>query len=475
MVVLWLEWVNDRVWSGTLLTLIFAVGAYITARTRCIQLRRFGQALRLVRRGEGEGGISAFSAVCTALSAAIGTGNIIGVATAVVAGGPGALFWMVLSAVLGMAIKYAEGVLAVRYRVRDTAGFSGGPYYYIERGMGYRWRWLGKLFALFGALAGLLGMGTVIQSNSIAAAVSAMTESGGTVTFMLGDREYSLTTVLVGGAVTVLAALVILGGIQRIAKVAAVLVPFMLGLYTLAIVTILVTFAAEIPSALWLILRAAFAPRAALGAAAGVTVKQAIRMGVGRGIFSNEAGMGTEAIAAAAARTSSPSRQGLVCMISTFVDTVVLCTLAGVVLVVTDAYRQPGLDGIAMTAYAWQQGLPLASSVASTLLMLCLVFFAFSTILGWNFYAQECMRYLCGGRREWMKLYRFLYIAAVGIGPYLSSGAAWVLADIFNGCMIFPNLVALLSLCGIVVRETAADAEKMPKNRTNSCISRKIT
>lgn len=468
----WLDRINDRVWGWGLLLLIFGVGVYMTVRTRGVQMRQFGRALRLVRDGGGEeGGISAFAVVCTALSAAIGTGNIVGVATAVATGGPGALLWMLVSAFFGMAIKYAEGLLAVKYRVRDGDGFIGGPYYYIERGMGYRWRWLGKLFALFGALAGLLGMGTVTQSNSIACAVSeVLDKDGAAVAFTLGGQAYTWTTVLVGGAVTLGAALVILGGVKRIAGVASVFVPFMLGIYTVAIAMILITHAAAIPAAVSLIVRAAFAPRAALGAAAGITMKNAIRMGVGRGIFSNEAGMGTEAIAAAAARTRSPTQQGLICMISTFIDTVVLCTLAGLVLVVTDAYRQTELEGLAMTACAWERGLPFGSTVSTVLLMLCLAFFAFSTILGWNFYAEQCMGYLCGGRNNWMKAYRVLYIVAVFIGPYLSSASVWTVADIFNGCMVFPNLVALLSLGGVVARHTAADRAKKQKNPPNRAV-----
>ena len=389
-----LDRVNSWVWGPTLLVLVLGIGVLLSVRTGFVQARRLGSAFRLLRHAQGDGeGVSPFAVLCTALSAAIGTGNIVGVAAAVSAGGPGAIFWMLLSAFFGMATKFAEGVLAVKYRTVDKGEIVGGPFYYIERGMGARFRWLGKLYALFGALAGLFGIGTVTQSNSITAAVQSVSADH-SVALLFGGKAYSWTTVLVGVVVTALAALVILGGIGRISRVATVLVPIMLCVYVGAVGTILLTNLTRIPAALSLILRAAFAPRAALGAAAGITVKQAVRLGVGRGIFSNEAGMGTEAIAAAASRTTSPVQQGLLCMMSTFIDTIVLCTAAGLTLIVTDAYRQSGLHGVEMTAYAWAQGLPCPPSVSRVLLLLCLSFFAFSTILGWNFYAERCMRYL---------------------------------------------------------------------------------
>ncbi len=436
-----LEQVNGWVWGPALLVLVLGVGVYLMLRTRLLPLRHLGLAWRLLRGGGRDKpvGESPFAVLCTALSAAIGTGNIVGVATAVSLGGAGALFWMVISAVLGMAVKYAEGVLAVKYRVRAGGGYQGGPYYYIEQGMGCRW--LAKLFALCGALAGLFGIGTVTQSNSIAAAVKQVVP---------GDA----TVLLVSIIVTVSAAVIMRGGTRRVSRVTAVLVPVMLAVYVLALGVVLLSNAAAIPRALVLIVRAAFSPQAALGGAAGTTVQQAMRVGIGRGIFSNEAGMGTEGIAAAASRVKSPVEQGLLCMLSPLIDTVVLCTAAGLALVVTDAYRQPGLEGVAMTAYAWEMGLPFSSAICRMLLMGCLVFFAFSTIVGWSCYAEGCMRYLCGGRRWCMKLYRIIYIVAVFAGPFLSVSVAWTVADIMNGCMVFPNLAALLVLGGEVTKET---------------------
>lgn len=461
-----LDRISAWVWGPTLLILVMGVGALLSVRTGFVQARRLGSAFHLLRHADNGGeGVSPFGVLCTALSAAIGTGNIVGVATAVSAGGPGAIFWMLLSAFFGMATKFAEGVLAVKYRTVDKGELIGGPFYYIELGMGHRWRWMGKLFALFGAFAGLFGIGTLTQSNSITAAAQSLTGDVSTA-ITVGGQSHSWTTVVVGGVVTVLSALVILGGNGRIFRVASVLVPLMLCVYVGAIGTILLTNITRVPAALALVLRAAFAPRAALGAAAGITVRQAVRLGVGRGIFSNEAGMGTEAIAAASSRTTSPVQQGLLCMMSTFIDTVVLCTAAGLVLIVTDAYRQSGLHGVEMTAYAWAQGLPCPPSVSRALLMLCLIFFAFSTVIGWCFYAESCMRYLCGGRAAWMRGYRVAYVAAVFVGPYLSVSSAWTLADIGNGCMMFPNLVALLSLSGVVARETRAYFANNPKKLT---------
>ncbi len=457
-----LEYANTLVWGPVLLALVLGVGIYFTLRTGGVQVRYIGKAFRCLLQSEGtHGGISPFAVLCTALAAAIGTGNIVGVATAVAIGGPGALFWMLVSAFFGMATKYAEGVLAVKYRMRDKTGFYGGPFYYIERGMGRRFRWLGKGYALFGALAGLCGIGTLTQSNSIAAAAERLADLGGLS--VAGEHKVSVMAVLVSVVVTVLAAPSILGGVHRVARVTAVLVPVMLAVYVGAIGLILWRNAAAIPAALSLIVRSAFSPQAALGAAGGVTVGTAIRLGIGRGVFSNEAGMGTEAIAAAASNTSSPMKQGLVCMLSTFMDTVVLCTVAGLVLVVTGTYTQGGTEGVAMTADAWAAGLPFSDGVSRGLLLACLIFFAFSTIIGWGCYAEGCMRYLCGNRRGWMRLYKALYILAVFMGPYVSVSTVWTVADLLNGCMLFPNLTALLSLGGVVARQTRVEVEKTCK------------
>ncbi len=439
-----LEQVNAWVWGPTLLALVMATGVYYTCRSGVVQVRRLGLAWKLLfRQGNGAAGEKPFAVLCTSLSAAIGTGNIVGVATAVALGGPGALFWMVMSAWLGMAVKYAEGVLAVTYRVSGEDGPAGGPYYYIERGLGKRFRWLGKLFAFFGAAAGLCGIGTVTQSNSISSAVQSMVPLDGV--------PLVVAVVVTGGAAAVLC-----GGWRRVARVATILVPMMLAVYVTVLVGVLVVYAQEIPGALWTMVRTAFSPSAAVGGVVGSSVRESMRIGIGRGIFSNESGMGTEGIAAATSCVKSPVEQGLVSMLSPLIDTVVLCTVAGLVLVVTGAYQQTSLEGAAMTAYAWELGLsrwPMAGRIA---LVACLTFFAFSSILGWSCYAQGCMRYLCGNRRGWMLTYRAAYIAAVFVGPFISVSAAWTVADIMNGCMAFPNLVALLSLGKTVATQTKA-------------------
>ncbi len=451
------------VWGPTLLALVLGVGMWLSVCSGFVQVRRLGDAFRLLlHKSEGGQGVSSFGVLCTALSAAIGTGNIIGVATAVATGGPGAIFWMVVSAFFGMATKFAEGVLAVKYRTVKSGENVGGPFYYIVRGLGYEWRWLGKTYALFGALAGLLGIGTLTQSNSIAAAIESVVPADVT-TVKIGDTTYSWLTIAVCAVVAVLAAMIILGGIKRISRVATILVPLMLCVYVGAMGMVLLTNLPRIPSAIGLIVRCAFTEKAALGAVSGIGVRQAMRFGIGRGVFSNEAGMGTEAIAAASSRTKAPVQQGLLCMISTFIDTIVLCTAAGLTLVVTDVWQRSELYGVSMTAYAWMQNLPFSPSVSRFLLVLCLSFFSFSTIIGWNFYAESCMRYLCGDRTGWMRAYRTAYLVAVLAGPYLSVSSAWTIADICNGCMMFPNLTALLSLSGVVMRETRQYFTKTPK------------
>ena len=374
-------------------------------------------------------------------------------ATALCAGGPGALFWMLVAAVFGMATQYAEGYLAVKYRVRQNEQWLGGPFLYIERGLGEKWRWLAVTFAVTGVGAGILGVGTVTQVNSITAAVENFFDAGKTqLAFMLGGHAYTWPVVISGAVVTVAAGLVLLGGVKRISRVCELLVPLMSAVYVLLSLFVLLRFAGRIPAAVGLIVRSALSPRAALGAAAGITLKNALRMGIGRGVFTNEAGLGTTPIAAAAARSSDPVRQGLIAMTGTFIDTIVICTMTGLCLVVTGAWQQAGLVGVQVTDFAWHTALPLSASTSSFCLMACLCFFAFSTIVGWSFYAEQCLRYLTGGRESAVRLYRFFYILAVAIGPYLTVSAAWEMADILNALLAFPNLTALLLLQRDVAR-----------------------
>ena len=449
-----LERIGAAIWGWPTMLLFVGTGMIFTVRLRGVQLTKLGRALRsVVKKEAGADGISSYAALCTSLAATIGTGNIVGVATALCAGGPGALFWMLVAAVFGMATQYAEGYLAVKYRVRQNGQWLGGPFLYIERGLGEKWRWLAVTFAVTGVGAGILGVGTVTQVNSITAAVENFFDAGKTqLAFMLGAHAYTWPVVISGAVVTVAAGLVLLGGVKRISRVCELLVPLMSAVYVLLSLFVLLRFAGRIPAAVGLIVRSALSPRAALGAAAGITLKNALRMGIGRGVFTNEAGLGTTPIAAAAARSSDPVRQGLIAMTGTFIDTIFICTMTGLCLVVTGAWQQAGLVGVQVTDFAWHTALPLSASTSSFCLMACLCFFAFSTIVGWSFYAEQCLRYLTGGRESAVRLYRFFYILAVAIGPYLTVSAAWEMADILNALLAFPNLTALLLLQRDVAR-----------------------
>ncbi len=455
--------IDDLVWGVPLIVLIIACGVWLTVRTGLVQVFHLGKALKFMVQNEedGVGEVTSFGALCTALSATIGTGNIVGVASAIAAGGPGALLWMEVAAFFGMATKYAEGLLAVKYREVDADGHAlGGPFYYIEKGMGKSWKWLGKVFALFAILAGALGIGTITQVNGITSAAENFFDPNKTnVLFTIGSGEdavvITLTTAIVGLLVTVCAALVIIGGIKRIAKVSEIIVPFMAIIYISCGLIIVLTNLGQVPAALHQIFVGAFDPQAVAGGIVGVTVKVAIQKGVARGIFSNEAGLGSAPIAAAAAQTKEPVRQGLVTMTGTFIDTIIVCTMTGLAIVISGAWDPAlGLEGAEITMYAFQNALPFPAQVSSFLLMICLMFFAFTTILGWDYYAERCLEYLSDRNMKAVKVYRWLYIAAVFVGPYLTVSVVWCIADIFNGLMAFPNIIALLALSGVVAKET---------------------
>ena len=449
--------VDDIVWGVPLIVLIMACGLVLTIRGRGLQFRHLGKALKFMVKNEkgGEGEVSSFAALCTALSATIGTGNIVGVATAIAAGGPGALFWMIVAALLGMATKYAEGFLAIKYRTVDAEGhYLGGPFYYIENGMGAKWKWLAKLFAVFGVLAGLLGIGTITQINGITSAANNFFSSGTALT--IADNDISWTTVIAGAVVTILAALVIIGGIKRISSVSQIVVPFMAVLYIVFALILVFTNITKVPDAVVAIVRDAFGLDAAAGGALGAMMV-AMQKGVARGIFSNEAGLGSAPIAAAAAQTNDTVRQGLVTMTGTFIDTVIVCTMTGISIVLTGAWDpELGFEGVEITTYAFQEGLPFPAKFSAFILMICLVFFAFTTILGWSYYSERCLAYLTGAKKGVTTAYRWLYIIAVFIGPYLTVSAVWTIADIFNGLMALPNIVALLALSGIMAKESKA-------------------
>ena len=449
--------IDNLVWGVPLMVLIMAGGLLLTARLGLLQVRKLPLALKWMVKNEegGKGEITSFGALCTALSATIGTGNIVGVATAVGAGGPGALFWMVLAAFLGMATKYTEGLLAVKYRIVDEENHSlGGPFYYIEKGMGENWKWLAKIFAFFGVCVGLFGIGTFSQVNGISSAIKNFFDPNSLHTLEIPFiGTYSWAVVISSLILALFVALVLIGGIQRISSVSQIIVPFMAIIYFVFCIILLVCNFSQIPAAAATIVKGAFNPQAITGGAVG-SFLVAMQKGVARGIFSNEAGLGSAPIAAAAAQTKEPVRQGLVSMTGTFIDTIVICTMTGLSIVITGAWQVEGLEGVQVTTYAFQNGLPFNPTIASFILMLCLVFFAFTTILGWDYYSERCLEYLtCKGHKSIMT-YRWLYILAVFIGPYMTVSAVWTIADIFNGLMAIPNMIALFALSGVAVKET---------------------
>lgn len=450
-----LKTIDSFVWGLPLIILIISVGLFLTIRLKGLQITKLGLAIKHMVKNEasGDGEVSGFASLCTALSATIGTGNIVGVATALVAGGPGALFWMWIAALVGTATKYSECLLAVKYRVIQKDGhILGGPFYYIEHGMGKKWRWLAKLFAFFGVGVGLLGIGTFTQINGITSAVNNFFDANNQWTVTLFGREYSWSVIISGILLTIFAALVLIGGLKRISSVAQVIVPFMAVTYFIVTLAILVYNFREIPNALATIVQSAFGLRAVGGGAIG-SMMMAMQMGVARGIFSNEAGLGSAPIAAAAAVADAPAQQGLISMMGTFIDTIVICTMTGLTIVITGSWNI-GLEGVSVTTRAFQMGLPLPAQFSSFILMLCLVFFAFTTILGWNYYSERCLEYIIGDKKNVIKAYKWLYILCIFIGPFMTVSAVWTIADIFNGLMAIPNLIALIALNGVVVSET---------------------
>lgn len=455
--------IDNFVWGPPLIIFLMGVGILLTLRLGFLQFRKLPKALKYMWRNEegGEGEVSSFGALCTALAATIGTGNIVGVATAVSSGGPGALFWMIVAGFFGMATKYSEGLLAVKYRTYDPKdGHAlGGPFYYIERGAkeqyGKNWRPLAKAFAFFGVCAGILGIGTITQVSGIASAARTFLDPNNKhIAFTIGKNSYSWAIVVAAIIVALAVGLVLIGGIRRIASVTTLIVPFMAVVYVVCCVTILVTHADKVGAAFALILKSAFGQgyTPIVGGTLGAIVRAAIQFGVARGIFSNESGLGSAPIAAAAAKTNEPVRQGLVTMTGTFVDTIVICTMTGLSLVITGAYST-SLKGVDITIYAFGNGLPFSERTGAFLLLFSLAMFAFTTILGWNYYSERCLEYLVGSPK-YNKTYRWLWTIVVLLGPFLTLEFVWTFADIFNALMAIPNLIGLLALNGVVVYET---------------------
>jgi AGCS family alanine or glycine:cation symporter len=431
------------VWGPWLLVpLLLLTGLFLTLRLRGLQFHKVWHAFYLafvVRREHGaKGDISHFQALMTALSATVGTGNIVGVATAIALGGPGALFWMWMTGLVGMATKYSEALLSVKYRVTNAAGRQcGGPMYYLSEAVPWRplGRLLGALFALFTASAAF-GIGNMVQSNAVADAL---------------DGAFGVPKSTSGIAIALLLAAVTLGGIKSIGRFTGVFVPVMIVVYMAAACLVLVLHAGAIPALVALIVRSAFTATAATGGFVGAGVAQAVRFGVARGIFSNESGLGSAGIAAAAAQTDQPVRQALVSMTQTFIDTLVVCTMTGLCLLATGAW-QSGLDGAKLTQLAFQQGLP--GNAGPAIVSICLAMFAFSTVIGWSYYGDRSIEYLFGSKV--VPLYRILYVAAAYAGAVRSLNFVWTLSDLLNGLMALPNLVGLILLSGVIVRETRA-------------------
>lgn len=428
--------INSWAWGPAMLILLLGTGLYLSLGLRFITVRRIPTGLRLLlqgTKGKGDGDISPFSALMTSLSATIGTGNIAGVATAVALGGPGALLWMWITALLGMATKYAEAVCAVRFRERDAQGnFSGGPMYYIKNGLHKRWHWLAVAFAIFGSLAGF-GIANTVQSNSVAQAL---------------EGSFGVPPLVSGLVLMVLVGAVILGGVKRIARVASWLVPFMALSYVLMALTVIVTHMDAVPGAIMTIIDSAMNGTAAAGGFAGASVWAALRFGVARGVFSNEAGLGSAPIAHAAARTNQPVQQGMIAMLGTFIDTLVICTMTGLVIVIMDVWPT-GESGASLTAMAFGNAFPGGEYIVT--LGLCL--FAFTTMIGWSFYGERCVVFLMGTRA--ILPFRIAWVVAVPLGTLAGLDMVWLIADTLNAFMAIPNLVALILLSPLVFSITS--------------------
>ena len=422
-------------WGPPLLILLVGTGIYLTIRLGLLQVTRLPKSFQLIfTKDKGHGDVSSFAALCTALAATVGTGNIIGVATAIKVGGPGALFWMWMAAFFGMATKYAEGLLAIKYRTKDANGaVAGGPMHYILLGMGEKWRPLAIFFALAGVLVALLGIGTFTQVNSITESIQNTAQVDPAITALI-------LSIFVGIAV--------FGGLKSISKVSTAVVPFMAIVYILGTLTVILFNIEKIPATLALIFTSAFSPAAAVGGFAGASIRMAIQNGVARGVFSNESGLGSAPIAAAAAKTNEPVEQGLISMTGTFIDTLIICTLTGLTILVTGVWSGD-LNGVALTQSAFST---VFSYFGPSLLTIFLVLFAFTTILGWNYYGERCFEFLFGVRFIW--LYRVVFVVMVLLGGFIELDMVWIIADIVNALMALPNLIALLVLSPVVIAET---------------------
>ncbi len=429
--------IDSIVWGVPLLILLVGTGIFLTIRLNLIQIFKLPQALNLISsaKNHGAGDVSSFKALCVALSATVGTGNIVGVATAIKLGGPGALFWMWLAAFFGMATKYAEGLLAIKFRTIDSRGeVAGGPMYYILNGLGKNFKPLAYFFAVACVLVAFLGIGTFPQVNAIVDGF---------------ENTFGVSRIITDIILTILVAAVTLGGLQSIAKVTEMIVPFMAAFYMLISVLLIILNIDQLPSAIFEVINSAFTGHAAVGGFAGSTIMLAMQAGIARGVFSNESGLGSAPIAAAAAKTKWPAEQGLISMTGTFIDTIIICTMTGLALILTGVWNSPNLAGAAMTSAAFSSNFGEFGAIALTV---SLALFAFTTILGWNYYGERAMFFLAGTKG--ILPYRIIFILLVASGAFLQLDAIWTLADIVNGLMAIPNLIALILLSDIIVNET---------------------
>ncbi len=437
--------IDSFMWGPPLITLLVGTGIYLTIRLGLIQVFRLPLALSLIFRAKnkGEGDVSSFKALCVALAATVGTGNIVGVATAVKVGGPGAIFWMWVAAFFGMATKYAEGLLAVKYRSKDEKGeVAGGPMFYIKNGMGAKWTPLATFFAIACVLVAFFGIGTFPQVNAI---VDSM------------KIAFDLPIGVTDGIITILIAAITIGGLQSISRVADKIVPIMAVIYVIVSIVLIALNIDKVPSAISLIITSAFNGHAAVGGFAGSTIMMAMQNGIARGVFSNESGLGSAPIAAAAAKTKWPAEQGLISMTGTFIDTIIICSMTGLALVLTGVWNGDAA-GAMMTTNAFAS---VFGDIGAKLLTISLVLFAFTTILGWNYYGERAVIYLTGTKG--VMPYRIIFIILIASGAFLKLEAIWILADIVNGLMAIPNLIALIALAGVIVSETQIYMEHRKK------------
>lgn len=453
--------IQSYVWGPPTLLLLIGTGLYFTIKLRGLQIAKFPFAVKTIFEkesgtGSGEGDVSAFATLCTTMAADIGTGSIVGVATALRIGGPGSLFWMWISAILGMVTKYSESLLAVKYRVTDENNqMAGGPMFYIQNGMGERFIWLAKIFSVFGICTALFGCGTFPQVNAITESVN--------VTFRI-------PIVVVGIIVTVLTAVVTIGGIKSISKVAEIVVPIMALTFLGGSVAALVINRAAVPGAFKTIFTCAFAKESVIGGTAGtgvITFMTVMRTGIARGVYTNEAGLGSSPIVAAAAKTNSGVRQGLLSMTSVFVTTILTCSMTGLVIISSGLMDSSDMNGSTLVTAAYNMCLP--HNIGMYLIAVGIMFFAFTTILGWNYYGERCLVYLTG-TTKWIKPYKIIYIAAIALAPFLSLEPIWLLADITNALMIIPNLIAIIALRKVIIGETKLYFSKQNEEKMSAAV-----